>query len=208
MRALSTRNDAVEAASRPFDRDRDGFVIGEGAAVLVLEEEEYARARGAPILARVLGYATTADAAHLAMPTESAEGAQRCMRLALADAELGAGDVDYINAHATSTPAGDPAEARAIRAVFGRHVDRIAVSSTKSMTGHLLGAAGALEALFCVRALEVGLLPPTTNLDRPDPECALDHVDNKARAARIQIALSNAFGFGGTNSTLILGLPQ
>jgi 3-oxoacyl-[acyl-carrier-protein] synthase II len=205
MRALSTRNDAPEAASRPFDRDRDGFVIGEGAAVLVLEEEGHARARGARIRGHVLGYATTCDAAHVASPTEDAEGAQRCMRLALADAGLSPADVDYLNAHATSTPAGDSAEARAIRAVFGPHVDRVAVSSTKSMTGHLLGAAGALEALLCVRALETGLLPPTINLEQPDPECALDHVANKARQVRASVAISNSFGFGGSNATLVLG---
>jgi 3-oxoacyl-[acyl-carrier-protein] synthase II len=205
MRALSTRNEAPEAASRPFDRDRDGFVIGEGAAVLVLEEEGHARARGAKIRGHLLGYATTCDAAHVASPTEDAEGAQRCMRLALADAGLSPGVVDYLNAHATSTPAGDPAEARAIRAVFGPHVDRVAVSATKSMTGHLLGAAGALEALLCIRALETGLLPPTINLEQPDPECALDHVANKARQARARIAISNSFGFGGSNATLVFG---
>jgi 3-oxoacyl-[acyl-carrier-protein] synthase II len=205
MRALSTRNEGPAAASRPFDQDRDGFVIGEGAAVLVLEELEHARARGATIRGSVLGYGTTCDAAHVASPTEDAEGAQRCMRLALADADLSPADVDYLNAHATSTPAGDPAEARAIRAVFGPHVDRVAVSSTKSMTGHLLGAAGALEALLCIRALETGILPPTINLERPDPECALDHVANKARHVRARIALSNSFGFGGSNATLVLG---
>jgi 3-oxoacyl-[acyl-carrier-protein] synthase II len=205
MRALSTRNQAPEAASRPFDRDRDGFVIGEGAAVLVLEELEHARARGAKIRGFLLGYATTCDAAHVASPTEDAEGAQRCMRLALEDAGLAPADVDYLNAHATSTPAGDPAEARAIRAVFGPHVDRLAVSSTKSMTGHLLGAAGALEALLCIRALETGLLPPTINLEQPDPECALDHIANKARQLRARVALSNSFGFGGSNAALVLG---
>ncbi len=205
MRALSLRNDAPTAASRPFDLDRDGFVIGEGSAVLVLEELEHARARGATIRAHVLGYGTTCDAAHVAIPTEDGEGAQRCMRIALADAELGPADVDYLNAHATSTPAGDPAEARAIRAVFGPHVDRLAVSATKSMTGHLLGAAGALEALLCIRALETGILPPTINLERPDPECALDHVANKARHVRARVALSNSFGFGGSNASLVLG---
>jgi 3-oxoacyl-[acyl-carrier-protein] synthase II len=205
MRALSLRNDAPQAASRPFDLDRDGFVIGEGAALLVLEEYEHARARGARIRAEVLGYGTTSDAAHVASPTEDAEGAQRCMRLALADAGLGPADVDYLNAHATSTPAGDPAEAHAIRAVFGPHVDRLAVSATKSMTGHLLGAAGALEALLCVCALETGILPPTINLERPDPACALDHVANKARHVRARVALSNSFGFGGSNASLVLG---
>ncbi len=208
MRALSTRNETPMAASRPFDLDRDGFVLGEGAAVLVLEELEHARARGATIHAFVLGYGTSCDAAHVASPTEDAEGAQRCMRLALADAGLSPADVDYLNAHATSTPAGDPAEARAIRAVFGPHVDRVAVSATKSMTGHMLGAAGALEALLCVRALETGILPPTINLERPDPECALDHVANKARHVRAQIALSNSFGFGGSNATIVLGREE
>jgi 3-oxoacyl-[acyl-carrier-protein] synthase II len=205
MRALSTRNDAPEAASRPFDRDRDGFVMSEGAAVLVLEEEEHARARGARVRGEVLGYGMSADAAHMAIPTEEAEGAQRCMRLALADAGVEPEEVDYLNAHATSTPAGDPSEVHAIRAVFGRHADCVAVSSTKSMTGHLLGAAGALEALFCVLALETAMLPPTINLDHPDPECELDHVAHKARPARARIALSNSFGFGGTNATLVFG---
>jgi len=204
MRALSTRNDAPEAASRPFDRDRDGFVMGEGAAVLVLESEAHARARGARVLAEVRGYAATGDAAHIAQPTENAEGAQRCMRLALADADLTPGDVDYLNAHATSTPAGDVSEARALRAVFGAHTDQLAVSATKSMTGHLLGAAGALEALLCIRALETGILPPTINLESPDPECELDHVAQKARRQRIRVALSNSFGFGGTNAALVL----
>lgn len=205
MRALSTRNDAPEAASRPFDRDRDGFVVGEGAAVLVLEAEEHARARGAEILAFVLGYGASADAAHIAQPTENHEGAQRCMRLAIADAGLSPGDVDYLNPHATSTPAGDVAEARAIRQVFGSHADQLPVSATKSMTGHLLGAAGAVEAVFLVRALQTGLLPPTLNLDSPDPECALDHVMDKARQQRIRVGLSNSFGFGGTNAALVLG---
>jgi 3-oxoacyl-[acyl-carrier-protein] synthase II len=205
MRALSSRNDAPAAASRPFDRDRDGFVMAEGAAVLVLESEAHARARGATIHAEVMGYAATADAAHMVQPTEDAEGAQRCMRGALEDAELAPSDVDYLNPHATSTPAGDVSEARAIRAVFGAHADQLAVSATKSMTGHLLGAAGAVEALLCIRALETGVLPPTINLDAPDPECQLDHVANKARQRRIRVALSNSFGFGGTNATLVLG---
>jgi 3-oxoacyl-[acyl-carrier-protein] synthase II len=205
MRALSGRNDAPAAASRPFDRDRDGFVMAEGAAVLVLESEAHARARGATIHAEVLGYAATADASHMVQPTEDAEGAQRCMRLALADAELAPTDVDYLNPHATSTPAGDVSEARAIRAVFGAHADQLPVSATKSMTGHLLGAAGAVEALLCIRALETGVLPPTINLDSPDPDCLLDHVANKARQHRIRVALSNSFGFGGTNATLVLG---
>ena len=205
MRALSTRNDDPQAASRPFDRGRDGFVMGEGAAVLILEEAEHARARGAHVRGELLGYGMSADAAHMAIPTEDAEGAQRCMKIALADAGLVPADVDYLNAHATSTPAGDPSEVHAIRAVYGSHVDALAVSSTKSMTGHLLGAAGAVEALFCLRALETGILPPTINLDDPDPECLLDHVANKARHARVAVAMSNSFGFGGTNATLVFG---
>ena len=205
MRALSTRNDDVEAASRPFDRERDGFVMGEGAGVVVLEAEEHARARGARSLGALLGYAATCDAAHIAQPTENAEGAQRCMRLALADADLSPGAIDYVSAHATSTPMGDVSEVRAIRAVFGPHTDQIAVSATKSMTGHLLGAAGAVEAILTLRALETGILPPTINLDSPDPECQLDHVANKARQQRIRVALSNSFGFGGTNAALIFG---
>jgi len=208
MRALSTRNDEPEAASRPFDRDRDGFVMGEGAAVLLLESREHALARGATPLAEIVGYGRNADAAHVAAPTENAEGAQRCMRLALADAGLEPGDVEYLNAHATSTDLGDASEARAIRSVFGAHAERLAVSSTKSMTGHLLGASGALEALFCVRALETGVLPPTINLDHPDPACELDHVSSKARSAPIAVAVSNSFGFGGTNATLVLARPD
>ncbi len=203
MRALSTRNDAPTAASRPFDAERDGFVLGEGAAVLVLEERAHALARGAPIHAELLGYAATGDAAHIAQPTADAEGAQRCMRLALQDAGLQTADVDYVNAHATSTPAGDLSEAHAIRALFGPLCDQLAVSATKSMTGHLLGAAGALEAFFSIRALETGILPPTINLEAPDPGCRLDHVANKARRRRIRVALSNSFGFGGTNAALV-----
>jgi 3-oxoacyl-[acyl-carrier-protein] synthase II len=205
MRALSTRNGDPARASRPFDRERDGFVMAEGAAVLLLESEEHARARGAPIRARLLGYAGTADAAHIAQPTEDAEGAQRCMRLAIEDADLAPSDVEYLNAHATSTPAGDPSEARAIRRVFGAHADRLPVSATKSMTGHLLGAAGAVEALLCIRALETGILPPTINLENVDADCELDHVHNQARRTAIRVALSNSFGFGGTNACLVLG---
>ncbi len=205
MRALSTRNEEPARASRPFDVERDGFVMGEGAAVLVLEAEEHARARGAPRRAEVLGYGATADAAHIVQPTENWEGAQRCMRRALEDADLSPADVGYLNAHATSTPAGDSSEARAIRAVFGAHTDDLPVSATKSMTGHLLGAAGALEAAFCIRALETGILPPTINLEQPEPECQLDHVANRFREARVRVALSNSFGFGGTNAALVLG---
>jgi 3-oxoacyl-[acyl-carrier-protein] synthase II len=203
MKALSLRNDDPQAASRPFDEERDGFVIGEGAGVVVLESLEHARARGARIRAEVLGYAATADAFTIAQPTEDAEGLGRCMSLALADAGIQPSDVDYLNPHATSTPQGDPAEARAIRTVFGSHVDRLAVSATKSMTGHMLGAAGAVEALFCIRALETGLLPPTINLDRPDPECELDHIAKEARRTEIRVALSNSSGFGGTNAVLV-----
>jgi len=205
MRALSTRNDEPAAASRPFDRNRDGFVVGEGAAVLVLESEEHARARGATVLAHMLGYGASGDAVHIAQPTPDGEGAQRCMRLALEDADLAPGDIDYLNAHATSTPAGDSSEANAIRGVFGAHVDSLPVSSTKSMTGHLLGAAGAVEAAFCIKALETGRIPPTTNLDDPEPECALDHVAHEARSAPMRTVLSNSFGFGGTNAALIFG---
>ncbi|MFQ5417071.1 MAG: beta-ketoacyl-ACP synthase II [Myxococcota bacterium] len=204
MRALSTRNDDCRAASRPFDRDRDGFVLGEGAAVLVIEGLEHALARGARILAHVRGFAANADAAHIAQPAEDAEGAARCMRLALSDAGLAAADVDHLNPHATSTPAGDAAESRAIVSVFGRHVEKLAVSATKSTTGHLLGASGAVEALLCVRSLETGVLPPTINLEHPDPDCALDHVTKQARRQQISVAMSNSFGFGGTNACLIL----
>jgi 3-oxoacyl-[acyl-carrier-protein] synthase II len=205
MRALSTQNEQPERASRPFDRGRDGFVIAEGSGVLLLEAEEHARARGAPIRAYVLGYAGTADAAHIAQPTENAEGAQRCMRLAIEDADLTREDVGYVNAHATSTPAGDSSESRAIRAVFGAHADGLPVSATKSMTGHLLGAAGAVEALLCIRSLESGILPPTINLEDVDPDCDLDHVANEARRADVRVALSNSFGFGGTNACLVFG---
>jgi len=205
MQALSRRNDDPARASRPFDQGRDGFVIAEGAGVLVLEAEEHARARGAAVRARLLGYGATADAAHVAAPAEDGDGPRRCMERALRDADVAPCDVDYVNAHATSTPAGDRVEAGAIRALFGAHADGLPVSSTKSMTGHMLGAAGAVEALLCVRALETGLLPPTINLERPDPACALDHVAHKARSARARIALSNAFGFGGANASLVLG---
>jgi 3-oxoacyl-[acyl-carrier-protein] synthase II len=203
MQALSRRNDAPERASRPFDRDRDGFVLAEGAAVLVLERAAHARARGARVRARLSGYGASADALHVAAPDPEGLGARRCMRLALADAGLGPEAVDYVNAHATSTPAGDAMEAKALREVFGAHAERLAVSSTKASTGHLLGAAGALEALFCVLALETGTLPATINLENPDPDCALDHVAGKPRQARARAALSNSFGFGGVNAALL-----
>ena len=205
MRALSTRNEEPGRASRPFDAERDGFVMGEGGGVLVLEALEHAVARGAHIHAEVLGYAATADAVHLAAPAEDGEGAQRCIRLALADARVEPAEVGHLNAHATSTPAGDPVEARAIRAVFGAQADRLGVSATKSMTGHLLGAAGAVEAILCARALETGWIPPTINLEKPDPACELDHVANKPRRAEPRIALSSSFGFGGTNAALVFG---
>jgi 3-oxoacyl-[acyl-carrier-protein] synthase II len=205
MQALSRRNDEPARASRPFDAERDGFVLSEGAAVLVLERADHARARGAGVRAKLLGYGASADAAHMAAPDSASGGALRCMRAALANAQLAPADIDYVNAHATSTPAGDAVEAKALRDVFGAHADRLPVSSTKGATGHLLGAAGALEALFCVRALETGTLPPTLNLDRPDPSFTLDHVANKARETRARVALSNSFGFGGVNAALIFG---
>jgi 3-oxoacyl-[acyl-carrier-protein] synthase II len=204
MQALSRRNDEPQRASRPFDLDRDGFVMGEGAGILVLEAEEHARARGARIRAEILGYGASADAQHIAAPDEEGAGARACLARALRDAGIAPGDVHYVNAHATSTPAGDKSEARALRAIFGAGADSLPVSATKSMTGHLLGAAGAVEALICVRALETGTLPPTINLDRPDPECALDHVAGKPRAVRARVAVSNSFGFGGTNSSLVI----
>jgi len=205
MKALSTRNDDPARASRPFDRDRDGFVMGEGAAILVLEEAEVARRRGARIYAEVCGYGASADAYHVTAPSPGGEGAARCMQAALADAGLRPEEVDYINAHGTSTPYNDATETMAIKTVFGDHARRVMVSSTKSMTGHLLGAAGALESLFCVLAIREGAVPPTINYTTPDPECDLDYVPNEARAARLRYVLSNSFGFGGTNSCLVFG---
>ena len=208
MKALTTRNDEPERASRPFDRDRDGFLIGEGGTVVVLESLAHARERGARIYAELTGYAATADAHHMAAPDPDGAGAARCMQLAIESAGLAPGDVDHLNAHATSTPAGDPSEVKAVRSVFGDHAERIAVSATKSMTGHLLGAAGALEALFCIKALETGVLPPTINLDDVDDDCHLDHVANEARTQSIGVALSNSFGFGGTNAALLFTQPE
>jgi len=202
-RALSTRNDEPERASRPWDKDRDGFVMGEGAGVLVLEELEHAKKRGAPILAEVIGYGMSADAYHMTAPAPNGEGAARCMRAALARAGIAPEDVDYINAHGTSTPAGDLAETQAIKAVFGEHAKRLMVSSTKSQIGHLLGAAGGVEAGVTVLALHEGIVPPTINLDEPGEGCDLDYVPNEAREAPIQVAMSNSFGFGGTNATLV-----
>jgi 3-oxoacyl-[acyl-carrier-protein] synthase II len=202
-RALSTRNDDPAAASRPWDRDRDGFVLGDGAGVVVLEEYEHAKARGARIYAELAGYGMSGDAYHMTLPPEGGEGAMRCMKLALRDAGLAPDAVDYINAHGTSTPAGDKAETEAVKHTFGDHARRLAVSSTKSMTGHLLGAAGGIEAVFSVLAITDQVAPPTINLDTPDPECDLDYVPHTARQMKIDVALSNSFGFGGTNGTLL-----
>ncbi len=201
-RALSTRNDDPAHASRPFDRDRDGFVLGEGAGVLVLEEFERARRRGARIYCEVVGYAMTSDAFHITAPPDDGEGAIRCMELAIRDAGISKDDIGYINAHATSTFA-DKVETEAIKRVFGERAYRIPVSSTKSMTGHLLGASGGVEAAFCVLAIHDGLVPPTTNLEHPDPECDLDYVPGQARSATVKVAMSNSFGFGGVNACLL-----
>jgi 3-oxoacyl-[acyl-carrier-protein] synthase II len=202
-RALSTRNDNPEAASRPWDKDRDGFVLGDGAGVLVLEEYEFARKRGARIYCELVGYGMSSDAYHMTTPSEGGEGAARCMVNAMKDAGLNASDIDYVNAHGTSTPAGDKAETMAVKRALGDHAYKVAVSSTKSMTGHLLGAAGGIEAVFSVLAIRDQILPPTINMDNQDPECDLDYVPNVARETRVSIAMSNSFGFGGTNGTLI-----
>ena len=204
MKALSTRNDEPERASRPFDRDRDGFVMAEGAGMLVLEEREHALSRSARIYAEVVGYGTTADAYHMVEPSPEGEGAARAMELALRDGSVPREAVGYINAHATSTPKGDVGEALAIRRVFGKHADRLAVSSTKSMTGHLLGAAGGVEAIFTTLALKDGVLPPTINLEHLDPEIDLDCLPQTARKAEVEYALTNSFGFGGQNVSLAL----
>ena len=203
MRALSSRNDAPAEASRPFDAGRDGFVMGEGAGVLVLESRAHAEARGAQIYAVLSGYGATDDAFHITQPAPQGEGAQRAMAAALADARLSPEDIGYINAHGTSTPLGDAQETEAIRGVFGAHASSLAVSSTKSMTGHLLGAAGGVEAAFTALAIARGVLPPTINQTSRDPRCDLDYVPNVARAARVRHAMSNAFGFGGTNVSLV-----
>jgi len=203
-RALSTRNDDPQRASRPFDQDRDGFVMGEGAAVLVLESEEHARRRGANLLCELAGYGASGDAYHMTAPCVDGEGAARAMRRALDDARLTPADVQYINAHGTSTPAGDPAEVQAVKSVFEDHARRLMMSSTKSMTGHLLGAAGGIEAVATALSLARGVVPPTINLETPDPTCDLDFVPNQARTLRAKAALSNSFGFGGHNVTLVL----
>jgi len=204
MRALSTRNDAPEKASRPFDLDRDGFVMGEGSGILILEELSGALARGAKIYAEIAGYGLTGDAFHVSAPSADGDGPVRVMKAALADASVGPQEVDYINAHGTSTPAGDKVETLAIHRVFGESAKKIAVSSTKSMTGHLLGAAGGLETAITALAVERDEVPPTINYEKPDPECDLDYVPNQARKMRVRIALNNSFGFGGTNASLLL----
>jgi 3-oxoacyl-[acyl-carrier-protein] synthase II len=203
MKALSTRNDEPERASRPFDKGRDGFIIAEGSGVLILEEREKAIKRGAKIHAEVIGYGANGDAHHITAPAPEGEGAARCMRLALKDAGLAPSDIDYINAHGTSTEYNDANETQAIKKVFGEHAFQLPVSSTKSMTGHLLGAAGAVEGVFSVLALGHGIIPPTINYENPDPDCDLDYVPNQARRADIRVALSNSFGFGGTNACVI-----
>ncbi|SMC19624.1 3-oxoacyl-[acyl-carrier-protein] synthase II [Desulfacinum hydrothermale DSM 13146] len=203
MRALSTRNDDPQKASRPFDKDRDGFVLGEGCAILILEEAERARARGARIYAEVIGFGASGDAYHMTAPAPGGEGAANCMRAALEDAGLAPTDVDYINAHGTSTELNDRLETQAIKTVFGEHAKKLAVSSTKSMTGHLLGAAGGVEGAYTALTIYHGILPPTINYETPDPDCDLDFVPNTARKADPQVALSNSFGFGGTNGTVV-----
>ena len=203
MKALSTRNDEPERASRPFDHDRDGFVIAEGSGVLILEEREKAIRRGAKIYAEIIGYGANGDAYHMTAPAPEGEGAARCMRLAVKDAGVAPSDIDYINAHGTSTEYNDANETQAIKKVFGEHAFKLAVSSTKSMTGHLLGAAGAVEGVFSVLALHYGIIPPTINYQTPDPQCDLDYVPNRARRADIRVVLSNSFGFGGTNACAI-----
>ncbi|MCC6442995.1 MAG: beta-ketoacyl-ACP synthase II [Armatimonadetes bacterium] len=204
LRALSTRNDEPERASRPFDAEREGFVMGEGAGVVILEEAGFARKRGARIYAEVIGYAMTADAYHITLPAPSHAGAGRAMRLALKDAQIEPEDVDYINAHGTSTKPNDRDETSAIHAAFGEHAKSLAVSSTKSMTGHLLGAAGGIEAIACALAIQEGVAPPTINYENPDPECDLDYVPNEAREMPVRVAMSNSFGFGGHNAIIVL----
>jgi len=204
MKALSTRNDAPQAASRPFDLHRDGFVISEGSGMLVLEELEAAKRRGATIYAEIIGYGQTSDAYHIAAPPENGEGAARCMAAALKDAGLNPEDIDYINAHGTSTPLNDKCETLAIKTVFGEHAYKLAISSTKSMTGHMLGAAGGIEAAFTALTLHTGIIPPTVNLQTPDPDCDLDYIPLVAREANVRTAMSNSFGFGGTNGVIVL----
>jgi 3-oxoacyl-[acyl-carrier-protein] synthase II len=203
MRALSTRNDEPERASRPFDAQRDGFIVGEGAGVLILESLEFAQKRGAPIFAEIVGYGMSGDAYHITQPAEGGDGGYRVTMAALKDAKISADDVSYVNAHGTSTPIGDAIETTALKRVFGKRAKKVPISSTKSMTGHLLGGAGGLEAGISVLALVDQILPPTVNYENPDPECDLDYVPNQARKASVEYALSNSFGFGGTNASLI-----
>jgi 3-oxoacyl-[acyl-carrier-protein] synthase II len=203
MRALSTRNDEPTRASRPFDKDRDGFVMGEGSGVIILEELEFAKRRGATIYAELVGYGMSADAFHITAPSEDGDGGMRVMQAALKQAAIAPSQVDYVNAHGTSTPYNDKLETLAIKRVFGDHARKLAISSTKSMTGHLLGAAGGLEAGITVLAIRNQMIPPTINYENPDPECDLDYVPNTKRSASIQYALSNSFGFGGTNGALL-----
>jgi len=203
MKALSTRNDEPEKASRPFDADRDGFVMGEGVGIMVLESLEHARSRGARIYAEIAGYGMTADAYHMTSPAPEGEGAARCMAVALKDGGVAASEVDYINAHGTSTKYGDELESIAIKTVFKGHAYKLAVSSTKSMIGHLLGAAGGVEAVVCILCIRDNIVPPTINLDNPDPQCDLDYVPHKARKMDVNCVMSNSFGFGGTNACLV-----
>jgi 3-oxoacyl-[acyl-carrier-protein] synthase II len=202
MRAMSTRNDDPKKSSRPFDKERDGFVMGEGAGVVVLEDLEHAKARGAKIYAELAGYGNTADAHHLTAPSPGGEGASRCMKMALRNAGLNTTDISYINAHGTSTPQGDIAETEAIKTVFGDHARKLAVSSTKGATGHMLGAAGAVEMIVCAKAIQTDTLPPTINYEVPDPECDLDYVPNTARQAKVNAIINNSFGFGGHNASI------
>jgi 3-oxoacyl-[acyl-carrier-protein] synthase II len=203
MRALSTRNDDPDKASRPFDKGRDGFIIAEGCGVIILEELSFALARGARIYAEMIGYGCTSDAYHLAAPPPEHEGAGRSMRVAIKDAGLKTTDIDYVNAHGTSTPLNDLYEVQAIKNLFGEHTRKLMVSSTKSMTGHMLGGTGAVEAIFCIKAIQEGMIPPTVNLENPDEGCDLDFVPNVARKKEINTAMSNSFGFGGVNAVII-----
>jgi 3-oxoacyl-[acyl-carrier-protein] synthase II len=203
MRALYTRNDDPATASRPFDRDRDGFVMGEGAGVLILEALDFALARGAKPIAEIVGYGASGDAFHISAPSQDGDGPIRAMRNTLSDAGVAPQEVDYVNAHGTSTPAGDRMETVALKAVFGEHARKLSISSTKSMMGHLLGAAGGVESAITALAIQRGMIPPTINLHNPDPECDLDYVPNEARKADLRYALNNSFGFGGTNACLL-----